>query len=90
MACGPIQKAAQTLELILRLLPEDSHFIIVSFGSSFDSLFPENRPYSEENFNRALELARQMDANYLAARRCFRSSIGCSKTPIVRCRQPCS
>ncbi|CAG8573367.1 2968_t:CDS:2, partial [Diversispora eburnea] len=52
------------LELILRSLPEDCIFNLVSFGSNFTSLFPESKPYAEETFKIALDHAKSMDASY--------------------------
>ncbi|RHZ82643.1 hypothetical protein Glove_106g24 [Diversispora epigaea] len=60
----PIKKAGEALELILRSLPEDSIFNVVSFGSNFTSLFPESKPYTEETFKEALAHAKSMDASY--------------------------
>ncbi|CAG8604676.1 10455_t:CDS:2, partial [Diversispora eburnea] len=52
------------LELILRSLPEDCIFNLVSFGSKFTSLFPESKPYTEETFKKALDHTKSMDASY--------------------------
>ncbi|CAG8710555.1 8161_t:CDS:2, partial [Acaulospora morrowiae] len=60
----PIQKAAQTLQLLLRSLPEGCYFNVVSFGSHHDSLFPQSQLYSEVTLTRALDHAKSMDANY--------------------------
>ncbi|KAF0469433.1 von willebrand domain-containing protein [Gigaspora margarita] len=64
MQGGPIKKASETLQLLLRSLPEDCLFNVVSFGSRFDSLFTKSQPYSEESFSKALKHAQEMDANY--------------------------
>ncbi|KAF0432278.1 von willebrand domain-containing protein [Gigaspora margarita] len=64
MQGGPIKKASETLQLLLRSLPEDCLFNVVSFGSHFDSLFTKSQPYSEESFSKALKHAQEMDANY--------------------------
>src|SRR5260364_339839 len=64
MQGGPIEKASETLQLLLRSLPEDCLFNVVSFGSHFDSLFTKSQPYSEESFSKALKHAQEMDANY--------------------------
>ncbi|CAG8629851.1 15003_t:CDS:2, partial [Acaulospora morrowiae] len=60
----PIQKAAQTLQLLLRSLPEGCYFNVVSFGSHHDSLFPQSQLYSEVTLTRALDHAKSMEANY--------------------------
>ncbi|RIB09112.1 von Willebrand factor type A domain-containing protein [Gigaspora rosea] len=60
----PIKKAAQALELFLRSLPEDSYFNVVSFGSTYDSLFPKSQPNSQSAISTALSLAQNMEANY--------------------------
>ncbi|RHZ61182.1 hypothetical protein Glove_349g87 [Diversispora epigaea] len=60
----PIKKAKEALELILRSLPEDCVFNVVSFGSEFTSLFPESKPYTEETFKTALDHVKSMDASY--------------------------
>ncbi|RIB03892.1 von Willebrand factor type A domain-containing protein [Gigaspora rosea] len=64
MQGGPIKKASETLQLLLRSLPEDCLFNVVSFGSNFDSLFTKSQPYSEENFSKAIKHAQEMDADY--------------------------
>ncbi|CAG8464146.1 8480_t:CDS:2 [Acaulospora morrowiae] len=64
MGGEPIQKAAQTLQLLLRSLPEGCYFNVVSFGSHHDSLFPQSQLYSEVTLTRALDHAKSMDANY--------------------------
>ncbi|CAG8509420.1 6984_t:CDS:10 [Ambispora leptoticha] len=64
MSDGPIRKASQALQLILRSLPENCLFNIVSFGSEFDSLFKESERYSEKTFSLAISHAESMDADY--------------------------
>src|SRR6185436_5467674 len=64
MGGDPMNKAKEALELILRSLPEDCIFNVVSFGSNFTSLFPESKPYTEETFKEALAHAKSMDASY--------------------------
>ncbi|CAG8691251.1 993_t:CDS:2, partial [Funneliformis caledonium] len=53
---GPMKRAAQALELLLRSLPEDCY--IISFGSRYDSLFPKSQ------LSKALNLAQMMTSNY--------------------------
>ncbi|GES73070.1 von Willebrand factor A domain-containing protein DDB_G0267758-like [Rhizophagus clarus] len=57
-------KAAQALELLLRSLPEDCYFNVISFGSHYDSLFPKSQLYSETSLSEALNLAQTMTSNY--------------------------
>ena len=45
----PMKKAARALELLLRSIPEDCYFNVVSFGSHHDSLFPKSQLYSESS-----------------------------------------
>src|ERR1043166_2766754 len=62
---GPsIEKASSALELLLRSLPEDCYFNIVSFGERFDPLFKQSEPNSPSSLSSALSLARTMTANY--------------------------
>jgi Ca-activated chloride channel family protein len=42
-----IEEARNALQLCLRSLSEGTRFNIVGFGSSFEMLFPESRPYDE-------------------------------------------
>ncbi|RHZ83023.1 hypothetical protein Glove_100g22 [Diversispora epigaea] len=64
MEGDPIKKAKEALELILRSLPDDCIFNVVSFGSKFTSLFPKSEPYAEKTFKKALNHAKSMDASY--------------------------
>ncbi|CAG8573614.1 26220_t:CDS:2 [Dentiscutata erythropus] len=64
MQGGPIKKASEALQLLLRSLPENCFFNVISFGSRFDSLFKKSQPYTEGSFSKALKHAQEMDANY--------------------------
>ncbi|KAF0559042.1 von willebrand domain-containing protein [Gigaspora margarita] len=64
MQGGPMKKASEALQLLLRSLPEDCFFNVISFGSHFDSLFEKSQPYSENSFLKALKHAQEMTANY--------------------------
>ncbi|CAG8812514.1 46267_t:CDS:10, partial [Gigaspora margarita] len=64
MQDGPMKKASEALQLLLRSLPEDCFFNVISFGSHFDSLFEKSQPYSENSFLKALKHAQEMTANY--------------------------
>ncbi|CAG8537383.1 5733_t:CDS:2, partial [Scutellospora calospora] len=59
-----IDRASDALQLLLRSLPENCFFNVVSFGTKFDSLFEKSQPYSEEKFSQALNHAQIMTANY--------------------------
>ncbi|CAB5335340.1 unnamed protein product [Rhizophagus irregularis] len=59
-----IKKASSALELLLRSLPEDCYFNIVSFGERFDPLFKQSEPNSPSSLSTALLLVRTMMANY--------------------------
>ena len=59
-----MKKAARAVELLLRSIPEDCYFNVVSFGSRHDSLFPKSQLYSESSFSKALSLAQTMTSNY--------------------------
>ncbi|XP_045123544.1 von Willebrand factor A domain-containing protein 5A-like isoform X2 [Portunus trituberculatus] len=59
-----IQSARATLLLFLKSLPAGCLFNIVSFGSSFSSLFPKgSRVYSEKTLREACQLQATMDAD---------------------------
>src|ERR1044072_1928870 len=64
MGVKPMRKAAQALELLLRSIPEDCYFNVVSFGTRHDSLFPKSRLYTETSFSKAIDLAKTMTSNY--------------------------
>ncbi|CAG8757099.1 14038_t:CDS:2, partial [Funneliformis caledonium] len=64
MSDEPMKKAAQALELLLRSLPEDCYFNVVSFGSHHDSLFPKSQFYSETSLSQAIKLAQSMTSDY--------------------------
>src|SRR6266496_372679 len=64
MGFEPMKKAAQALELLLRSVPEDCYFNIISFGSHHDSLFPKSQLYSEKSLSEAINLAQTMTSNY--------------------------
>lgn len=59
-----IKKASSALELLLRSLPEDCYFNIVSFGERFDPLFKQSEPNSPSSLSTALLLVRTMMENY--------------------------
>jgi len=64
MGGAPIIKARKALELILRSLPSNSFFNVVSFGSSYSALFKKSVPYSESSYDAAIQHARIMEADF--------------------------
>ncbi|XP_055997224.1 von Willebrand factor A domain-containing protein 5A-like isoform X2 [Ostrea edulis] len=58
-----IDKAKETLLLLLKSLPINCIFNIVSFGTTFTTLFSKSKPYNEETLEKALELQRNMCAD---------------------------
>src|SRR6185312_11873217 len=64
MSGGPIMKARQTLELILRSLPSNCFFNVISFGSSHSALFEKSVPYSETFYDTAIQHAQTMKADF--------------------------
>jgi len=59
-----IEQAKKALELFLHSLPMDCFFNIFSFGSSFDSLFPESRKYDDDTLSLAKHHVSTMEADY--------------------------
>ncbi|XP_061170036.1 von Willebrand factor A domain-containing protein 5A-like [Saccostrea echinata] len=61
---GPrMKKAKETLLLLLKSLPVNCIFNVVSFGSRFSSLFPKSVEYNEKNLEEALNLQKTMEAD---------------------------
>ncbi|XP_048773306.2 von Willebrand factor A domain-containing protein 5A-like isoform X2 [Ostrea edulis] len=58
-----IEKAKETLLLLLKSLPVTCIFNIVSFGTTFSTLFSKSKPYNEENLEEAMHLQRNMRAD---------------------------
>lgn len=58
-----IGEARNALQLCLRSLAEGTLFNVVGFGSSFQMLFPESRPYDERSLKDASEHVAGMDAD---------------------------
>nr|CDS32001.1 hypothetical transcript [Hymenolepis microstoma] len=63
MSGSRIRKSKEALLLFLKSLPKKCRFQIVSFGSSFSSLFPQPVDYTEENVKEALDHQAQLEAN---------------------------
>ena len=62
MSYGRIERAVETLQNFLRLLPKNSKFNVISFGSDFDYLYSTSQPssYIED----AIQKVSKFDANY--------------------------
>jgi Ca-activated chloride channel family protein len=58
-----IAEVRNALQLCLRSLAPGSRFNIVSFGSSYEALFPESRAYDEVSLGDAAAFVRTVDAN---------------------------
>jgi hypothetical protein len=73
MEGDPIAHVRAALSLFVHSLPPVCEFDIVSFGSSFSSLFGEKRAYSDATMRAALADVRAMDAD-MFWNRCARST----------------
>ncbi|XP_048773309.1 von Willebrand factor A domain-containing protein 5A-like isoform X2 [Ostrea edulis] len=58
-----IEKAKETLLLLLKSLPVTCIFNIVSFGTKFSTLFSKSKSYNEKNLEKAMHLQRKMGAD---------------------------
>jgi Ca-activated chloride channel family protein len=58
-----IAEARNALQLCLRSITTGTLFNVVGFGSSFESLFPESRPYDEKSLDEASRHVAQLQAN---------------------------
>ncbi|XP_078471868.1 von Willebrand factor A domain-containing protein 5A-like [Lampetra planeri] len=58
-----IDSAKETLMLLLKSLPLGCFFNVYTFGSSYNSFFPESREYSQASMDEALKLVKGMSAN---------------------------
>merc|ERR1712232_33441 len=63
MSGGQIRKAADSLQLFLRSLPQNSQFDIVGFGSTWQSLFGESVGYNASSFKKASDHAQHVQAD---------------------------
>ena len=59
-----IRSAGETLVLFLKSLPEGSYFNIIGFGSSYEKLFEESVPYSQDTLDKATKHAQTVTANW--------------------------
>ena len=83
MSVEPMKKAAQALELLLRSIPEDCYFDVVSFGSCHDSLFQKVNFIL--NHPKSLSLAQTMNSNYDGTE-IFKALNGCLKIQKIICQ----
>ncbi|XP_055344115.1 von Willebrand factor A domain-containing protein 5A-like [Paramacrobiotus metropolitanus] len=58
-----IEDAKRAMQIFLRSIPEGCYFNFYRFGSTFESLFPESKLYSEETFKAAKSYADATAAN---------------------------
>ncbi|EGG21832.1 hypothetical protein DFA_01718 [Cavenderia fasciculata] len=63
MSGDRIQSSKSALQIIMRSLNENTKFNIVSFGTSFEKLFPESRDYDDTSLTEASKLIEGMSAN---------------------------
>ncbi|KAJ4499292.1 von Willebrand factor type A domain-containing protein [Lentinula lateritia] len=65
MANARIETAKRTLEMLLRMLPQNQTFFnIISFGSDTDRLWDDSQVYSQRTLDIATSLVERMDANF--------------------------
>ena len=65
-----IQEARNALQLCLRSLRAGSTFNVVGFGSSYESMFPESRPYDEDTLAEATRYVKKLDGTSGERRSC--------------------
>jgi uncharacterized protein YegL len=63
MSGSKMTQTRSALQLFLRALPANSYFNIIGFGSSHQSLFTKSQPYEESYVEKALEHAKNLQAN---------------------------
>jgi Ca-activated chloride channel family protein len=63
MQGSSIAEVRNALQLCLRSMTRGCRFNIIGFGSTFESLFPESRPYDEASLSEASAHARSLDAD---------------------------
>ena len=64
MGGNSIQSAKGALRLFLKSLPQDCYFNIISFGDSYNLMFPDPVVYNDENLESALEQVSYFEADY--------------------------
>ncbi|KAL4477542.1 hypothetical protein ABPG74_002692 [Tetrahymena malaccensis] len=63
MSGQPIRRACEALTLFLKSLPNDSYFNVISFGSSFEKLFPQSAKYTSDSLEKAIYLISSYQAD---------------------------
>ena len=63
MQGSSIDEAKRALELCVRAMSEGDTFNVIPFGSTFQSLWDEPRPYNQSNLDEAVAFIRRCDAN---------------------------
>lgn len=64
MSGGGIDSARKALIVYLKSLPEGSKFNIVSFGSSFQNMYPDSQQYGEEIISQTVSLVEKFQADF--------------------------
>ncbi|EAR96606.2 von willebrand factor type A domain protein (macronuclear) [Tetrahymena thermophila SB210] len=59
----PIRRACEAIILFLKSLPNDSYFNVISFGSSFEKLFPFSTKYTSESLEKAVQIINNYDSD---------------------------
>ncbi|KAG0593169.1 hypothetical protein KC19_1G308500 [Ceratodon purpureus] len=64
MEGAPMKRAGAALELFLRSIPCEDHYInVIGFGSSHQALFPKSVPYNADSLKKATLYAQGMEAD---------------------------
>ena len=63
MSGSSISEAKQALELCARAMSEGDTFNIIPFGSDFETMWDEPRPYNQQNLDEAVAFIRSLDAD---------------------------
>lgn len=58
-----IEKARRALVFFLKSLPYNSQFNVISFGGSYQKMFPQSVPYNTQNLNTAIQQINKFSAN---------------------------
>lgn len=58
-----MRQAKQALEVFVRSLSEGCHFNVYRFGSSYNSMWPESKLYTEQSQNECLQITKYYQAN---------------------------